>query len=147
MNTTTSITPNISEAELISGYRIEDLNSMKEAAIAIKKKYNKIKNVIIKGSHLINTSNTVSNEITDLFLNNNNEFIIYKKKRININLDKQIHGTGCAFSAVMAALLTKGINCKRALDETEIFVEKIIENYKIVPDNSKNKRIYITANI
>ncbi|MHB1665468.1 MAG: bifunctional hydroxymethylpyrimidine kinase/phosphomethylpyrimidine kinase, partial [bacterium] len=104
-----------------------------------------IKNVIIKGSHLINMANTANDEITDLFLNDNNEFIIYKKKRIN--LDKQIHGTGCAFSAMIAALLTKGINCKRALDETEIFVGKIIENYKIVPDNSKNKKIYITANI
>ncbi len=144
LNTATAVTPNISEAELISGYRIKDINSMKEAAIAIKKKYKKIKNVIIKGSHLINTANTVSDEITDLFLNNN-EFIIYKKKRIN--LDKQIHGTGCAFSATMAALLTKGMNCKKALDETEIFVGKIIQNYKIIPDNSKNKKIYITANI
>ncbi|MHB1694106.1 MAG: hydroxymethylpyrimidine/phosphomethylpyrimidine kinase [bacterium] len=145
LNTATAITPNISEAELISGHIIEDINSMKEAAITIKKKYNKIKNVIIKGSHLINMANTANDEITDLFLNDNNEFIIYKKKRIN--LDKQIHGTGCAFSAMIAALLTKGINCKRALDETEIFVGKIIENYKIVPDNSKNKKIYITANI
>jgi hydroxymethylpyrimidine/phosphomethylpyrimidine kinase len=169
LNIATVITPNINEAEIISGLEIKNVDCMKDAAAAIKNQYRCIKNIIIKGSHLrgsqsggITTdadfnnenrriNNAVRNgccedeEITDLLLTENNEFAIYKKRRIAI--DKQIHGTGCAFSAMMAALLTKGINPYDALNKTEIFVEKLINNYKIIPDNSKNKKIYITANI
>jgi hydroxymethylpyrimidine/phosphomethylpyrimidine kinase len=169
LNIATVITPNINEAEIISGLEIKNVDCMKDAAVAIKNQYRCIKNIIIKGSHLrgsqscgittdadFNNENRRSNdavqngccedeEITDLLFTENNEFAIYKKRRIVT--DKQIHGTGCAFSAMMAALLTKGINPYDALNKTEIFVEKLINNYKIIPDNSENKRIYITANI
>ncbi|RZD16781.1 MAG: hydroxymethylpyrimidine/phosphomethylpyrimidine kinase [Candidatus Acididesulfobacter guangdongensis] len=173
LNIATVITPNINEAEIISGLEIKNLDCMKDAAAAIKKQYRRIKNIIIKGSHLrgshsqyggitiddadYNNENRCINnavrsgycagdeEITDLLLTESNEFASYKKRRIIT--DKQIHGTGCAFSAMMAALLTKGINPYDALNKTEIFVEKLINNCKTIPDNSENKKIYITANI
>ncbi len=170
LNIATVITPNINEAEIISGLEIKNVDCMKDAAAAIKKQYRSIKNIIIKGSHLRSSescgitaddavfnneercvTNTVQRgycedeEITDLLLTESNEFAVYKKRRIVT--DKQIHGTGCAFSAMMAALLTKGVNPYDALNKTEIFVEQLINNYKIIPDNSENKKIYITANI
>jgi hydroxymethylpyrimidine/phosphomethylpyrimidine kinase len=171
LNIATVITPNINEAEIISGLEIKNVDCMKTAAAAIKKQYRCIKNVIIKGSHLrgsrhsgitmgavnnknrrISINNAVRSdscegdeEITDLLLTESNEFAAYKKRRIVT--DKQIHGTGCAFSAMMAALLTKGINPYDALNKTEIFVEKLLNNCQIIPDNSENKKIYITANI
>jgi hydroxymethylpyrimidine/phosphomethylpyrimidine kinase len=169
LNIATVITPNINEAEIISGLKIKNIDCMKDAAVAIKKQYRSIKNIIIKGSHLrgsqcnsmmVDTNfnnknrcihNAAQNdyreeeEIVDLLLTESNEFAAHKKRRIAV--DKEFHGTGCAFSAMMTALLTKGMLPYDALIKTEIFVEKIINNYKIIPDNSENKKNYITANI
>jgi hydroxymethylpyrimidine/phosphomethylpyrimidine kinase len=137
----TVITPNIFEAEILAEQTITDVNSMKTSAIAIKNKFPQIKNIIIKGSHL------GFNEIIDIALNSENErsFFIYKRERIKLN--KQMHGTGCAFSAALISFLSKGQKIDEALINTEKFVEKIIMDYKQIPDNDDNKQVYITSNI
>ncbi|MHB8231834.1 MAG: hydroxymethylpyrimidine/phosphomethylpyrimidine kinase [bacterium] len=139
----TVITPNTPEAELISGINIENLNGMKKASKIIRRKIPEIKNIIIKGSHISEKSS--ENKIFTVMLNSKNEFFIYESKRLEI--DKEIHGTGCAFSACLTALLAKGVKIEDALVETEKFVAKIISGFKKIPDNSPEKKIYITGNI
>ncbi len=138
-NIATAITPNIPEAELIAKKVIKNVDSMKTAALSIRRIFPQISSIVIKGSHLGN------DVITDIALDYNNEFFIYERKRIKMG--KEIHGTGCAFSAVLAAYLAKGANLNYALVKAETFVEKIISRYKFMPDNKTAGSVYITANV
>jgi hydroxymethylpyrimidine/phosphomethylpyrimidine kinase len=137
------ITPNVKEAELISGTEIKNLEEMKNAAKIIRKKFPEIKNILIKGSHINEESG--ENVIKNLLLNSKNEFYIYESKRINIG--KQVHGTGCAFSGCMASYLALGIKMESAVAETEKFISKILKDIKKIQDNSQEKINYITGNI
>lgn len=139
----TAITPNIREAELIAGINIEDLNGTEKAAKIIRRRFPEIKNIIIKGSHIPDKSD--ENIIFDIALNSKNEFFKCESKRLKV--DKEIHGTGCAFSACIASMLAKGAKIEDALVETEKFVSKIIRGLKKIPDNSPEKKVFITGNI
>lgn len=139
----TVITPNIYEAELISGINIKNLNGMKKAAKIIRKRIPEIKNIIIKGSHILEGTN--ENKIFNIILNSKNEFFINESKRRKT--DKQIHGTGCTFSACLTGMLANNIKIEEALRETDKFIAKIILGIKKIPDNTAEKKIYISANI
>lgn len=139
----TVITPNIKEAELISGEKIKDVSGMKKAAKSIKERIPGIKNVIIKGSHLGASMN--KDKIYNVGLNSENDFFVNETERIN--LDKEIHGTGCVFSAGLTSYLAKGLKIEEALVKTERLVSKLIAGYKEIPDNNEDKHIYITGNI
>lgn len=139
----TVITPNIKEAELISGIRIKDLREMKLAAKIIREKNTGIKNIIIKGSHISEKSG--EKKIFNVLLDSKNKFFISESKKLGIG--KEIHGTGCAFSACLTSLLARGIKVEDAFVETEKFVSKIIRGFKKIPDNTPEKKIYITGNI
>ena len=138
----TVITPNIKEAELIAEMEIKDLNGMKLAAKIIRKKNTGIKNIIIKGSHI---SESGGKKIFNIMLDSKNKFFVSETKKLS--LDKEIHGTGCAFSACLTSLLARGIEAENAFVETEKFVSKIIRDLKKIPDNTPEKKIYITGNI
>jgi hydroxymethylpyrimidine/phosphomethylpyrimidine kinase len=137
------ITPNIKEAELISGTEIKNLKEIKNAAKIIRKKFPDIKNIFIKGSHI--TEESEKNIIRNILLNSKNEFYIYESKRVNTG--KQVHGTGCAFSACLASYLALGMKIESAVAETEKFISKILKDMKKIEDNSPEKINYITGNI
>ncbi len=136
------ITPNIKEAELIAGTEIKNFEGMKNAAKIIRKKFPEIKNILIKGSHITEES---EENIKNLLLNSKNEFYIYESKRINIG--KQVHGTGCAFSGCLTSYLAFGMEIESAVAETEKFISKILKDIKKIQDNSPEKINYIAGNI
>jgi len=141
----TAITPNIKEAELISGTEIKNLEGMKNSAKIIRKKFPEIKNILIKGSHIIEIEKSDANKIFNIILDRNDNFFISETERLS--LDKEIHGTGCAFSACLVSLLAKGKEIEDSLTETEKFVSKIIRDFRKIQDNTSEKKIYITGNI
>lgn len=110
------VTPNIPEAEIMSNIKIEDLDSMKQAAQQIKELG--AAHVLIKGGHL------KGEEIVDLLLSNE-EFFTYKTKRIKT---KNNHGTGCTLSSAIAASLTQGNSLKEAVEIARDYVFKAIQN-------------------
>ncbi len=140
---TTVITPNIKEAELIAGININCLNEMEDAAKIIKKRFPEIKNIIIKGSHIFEKNNEAA--IKNIVLNSKGEFSVFKSKILHSG--KQIHGTGCAFSACIVSYLAAGFSIEDAVGKTEKFVSRIIRDFKKIPDNTSEKNIYITGNI
>ncbi|HJU13004.1 MAG TPA: bifunctional hydroxymethylpyrimidine kinase/phosphomethylpyrimidine kinase [Candidatus Nitrosotalea sp.] len=89
------ITPNVPEAERISGIMIRSMQDVREAALKI----NKIgaKNVVIKGGHMR------EGNVTDLLLENG-KFYQFSLKRIA----RESHGGGCLFSAALCANIAKG---------------------------------------
>ncbi len=98
------ITPNIPEAEILTGIKIENKRDMILAA-------NKIltlgaKNVLIKGGHL-KTKN-----VEDIFLNKSDFKIFINPRYKSINT----HGTGCTLSSAITTFLSCGKSIKKACE-------------------------------
>ena len=92
------ITPNIPEAEILTGVKIKSTKDMIQAG---KKIINLgAKNVLIKGGHLR------SNQMNDILLNKKMLKIFISKK----HKTKNTHGTGCTLSTAIATYLSCGKN-------------------------------------
>ncbi len=113
------ITPNIPEAEILTGTKILSIDDMKRAA-RILFRYG-AKNVLIKGGHL--------NEkiIKDVFLGKR-EFVVFKNKKIST---KNTHGTGCTLSSAIATYFSCGKSLKKSCELATKYVNNAInENLK-----------------
>jgi hydroxymethylpyrimidine kinase/phosphomethylpyrimidine kinase len=90
------ITPNIHEAEKLSGIKIKNENDIKKTALKIQKLG--AKNVVVKGGHFKNNDKV----IVDTILNERGKFALIKNPRMKI---VEMHGSGCNFSAALTAFL------------------------------------------
>ena len=98
----TVITPNIPEAEVLSGLKVETQEEMIVAAKAINEKYGCA--VLLKGGHQINDANDL--------LYRDGSYKWFNGKRIN---NTNTHGTGCTLSSAIASNLAKGENLDDAV--------------------------------
>ena len=89
------VTPNIPEAEVLTGYSIKDKKDMIKAAKKILNMGSK--NVLLKGGHLKNKM------IFDI-LATKQGIKIFKKRKIKT---KNTHGTGCTLSSALATCLSQ----------------------------------------
>ena len=92
------ITPNIPEAEILTGVKIKSTKDMIQAGKILINLG--AKNVLIKGGHL------KSNQMNDLLLNKKMLKIFISKK----HKTKNTHGTGCTLSTAIATYLSCGKN-------------------------------------
>ena len=104
------LTPNIPEAEMLAGIEIRTPADLHEAA----RRFVKLgaRAVVIKGGHLASDT-----DATDL-LYDGRSFVALKATRIPGNA----HGTGCAFSAAIAACLARGRDLEGAVRGAKQFV-------------------------
>lgn len=98
----TLVTPNIPEAEVLSGITVKTEKDMLTAAEIIHKKYKC--NVLCKGGHLADSANDL--------LYTGNDCIWFKGKKIN---NPNTHGTGCTLSSAVASNLAKGLDLKTSI--------------------------------
>ena len=98
----TVVTPNIPEAEELTRMELRRYRDIEEAARRIVALG--AKTVVIKGGHLKGPAN-------DLFFDGK-KFIALNAPRIR---SKNTHGTGCTFSAAIAAYLARGETLERAV--------------------------------
>lgn len=110
----TLITPNIPEAEKLSGLSINDEDDMKKAAEKLLD-YG-CEAVLVKGGHRIM-------DATDV-LYDGKEFTVYPGKKVDT---KNTHGTGCTLSSALAAFLAKGLTLKEAVKEAKTYMQGAIE--------------------
>ena len=103
----TVVTPNRFEAEKLADMEIKDLEDAKIAARTISEMGPKA--VVIKGGHLN------GEEAVDL-LYHNGEFKTFSAPRLNT---KTTHGTGCSFSAAIAAELAKKSDIEKAVEKAK----------------------------
>ncbi len=105
------ITPNVPEAEAISGKKIENEETLMDVGKMLREKYGGY--VIIKGGHLNGTDYLFGEEIHTVSLP---------------LLRKNMHGTGCVYSSTLLSKLVSGKTMEEAFRETRAFVQKEIEN-------------------
>ncbi len=111
----TMVTPNIPEAEFMSGIEINDIHDMGRAAQIIGEFGPNF--VLIKGGHMRGSS--------DDLLYNGRTMTIFEGKRIN---SKNTHGTGCSLSSAICANMAKGMDTILAVSEAKKYVETGIAN-------------------
>ena len=105
----TVITPNIPEAEVLSGMTIKTEDEMIKAAELIFNRFGCA--VLCKGGHQINDAN-------DLLFTSNGP-VWFKGKRID---NPNTHGTGCTLSSAIASNLAKGRSLEDAVKEAKDYI-------------------------
>jgi len=107
------VTPNLPEAEVLSGMAVSSREDMEEAARRIGKLGPR--QVLVKGGHL-------KGDAVDI-LWNGREVTVFQAPRVE---SSNTHGTGCTFSAAIAAGLAKGRPLGEAVREAKAYVTKAI---------------------
>jgi hydroxymethylpyrimidine/phosphomethylpyrimidine kinase len=108
-----AITPNIPEAQILTGDKLLSKKDMERAALILNKRY-KV-DVIITGGHL-------ENECSDLLFSNG-VLTWFSGKKVS----GQSHGTGCKFSSAIAANLALGYPLNECVQKAKAYVvERIL---------------------
>jgi len=103
------ITPNILEAQTLSGISIKNEEEMLKAAKTIYEEHGCA--VLLKGGHSVNDAN-------DLLYDNYKETWFYGKRIDNPNT----HGTGCTLSSAIAANLAKGYTLEESVQRSKDYI-------------------------
>ena len=109
------LTPNIPEAEKITGMKILSFGDMEAAARRIYTMG--AKTVVVKGGH------GVGDAVDVLF--DGKQICHFGTTRINT---KNTHGTGCTFSSAIAAGLAKGMSVREAVEKAKSYITTAIEH-------------------
>lgn len=105
----TVATPNIPEAQILSGRKIESKEDMMTAAKQIGDAYHC--GVLLKGGHSINDANDL--------LYTDGELLWFEGKRID---NPNTHGTGCTLSSAIAANLAKGYSLAESVQKAKEYI-------------------------
>ena len=105
----TLVTPNIPEAQVLSGLSIETKEDMIVAAKHIGDNYHCA--VLLKGGHSINDANDL--------LYANGELHWFEGKRID---NPNTHGTGCTLSSAIASNLAKGYTLSESVQRAKDYI-------------------------
>lgn len=110
------ITPNIPEAEILSGCKISSEQDFEQ--IAKKLSFNKSVSVLLKAGHLDNDC------LVDYFYNvEDNTITLLPSKRVRT---KNTHGTGCTLSSAFASALARGEDLTTASKSAKKYIEQAI---------------------
>lgn len=115
----TIVTPNLPEAEVLTGINVASFQEMHQAANAIADM--EAAAVLIKGGHYPQTNNCLP-ESVDLLLYQG-EFYEFSLQWIQTN---NTHGTGCTLSSAIAALLALGYQLPEAVIKAKEYVHSAV---------------------
>lgn len=107
------MTPNIPEAEVLSGMAVETKEDMLIAAKKIGDANHCA--VLLKGGHSINDANDLLYE--------NGRFQWFEGKRIH---NSNTHGTGCTLSSAIASNLAKGFTLAEAVRRAKDYISEAL---------------------
>ncbi len=114
----TIVTPNLPEAEVLAEMTIsseEDIHLAAQKIAALGPAY-----TVIKGGH-----HTDPDFATDYIFQQNQLLFTVQSRRVPT---QNTHGTGCTFSAAIAAGLAKKLSIKDAIIQAKAFIQAAIEN-------------------
>ena len=108
------VTPNIPEAEVLSGRKIVTSEDMIKAAALIGETYHCA--VLCKGGHQLNDANDL--------LWKEGGYRWFRGERIN---NPNTHGTGCTLSSAIASNLAKGYELESAVERAKKYISGALE--------------------
>ncbi len=103
------ITPNLIEAQHLTGRKIESKEDMRRAAEDLSQHYHG--SVLVKGGHLPDRS--------DDLLYHKGEYYWYEQPRID---NANTHGTGCTLSSAIACNLAKGLDVQESIANAKAYI-------------------------
>ena len=109
----TVVTPNIPEAEVLVGHKIEDMDGMRDAAKEIVALG--ARSVVVKGGHM-------EGPATDIMFDGS-DIKAFTSQRISTD---NTHGTGCTFASAIAAGLAKGNSVRDSVSDAKKYVTEAI---------------------
>jgi hydroxymethylpyrimidine/phosphomethylpyrimidine kinase len=110
------VTPNLPEAEVLLGQKIESFEDMQRAARSLAQFGSR--SVLIKGGHL---EGNISTDL--LYLTEEDRFVILEAERI---ASTNNHGTGCTLSSAIAAYMSKGSDIENAANKAKTYIHHAI---------------------
>ena len=108
------LTPNIPEAEVLSGTKIKTLSDMKDSCEILMTTGPKA--VLLKGGHL------EGNDLFDVLMCDEGEFV-YQSERIE---STNTHGTGCTLASAIAVGIANGLSIPDAVCQGRSYVRNAI---------------------
>jgi hydroxymethylpyrimidine kinase/phosphomethylpyrimidine kinase len=108
------VTPNVPEAERITGLRVRDREGMLGAARAMRGMGARA--VLVKGGHL-------EGDAVDVLLDEDGRVETFTAGRVETT---STHGTGCTLAAALAACLARGLNLEESVAAAKRFVTEAI---------------------
>ncbi|MCD8165521.1 MAG: bifunctional hydroxymethylpyrimidine kinase/phosphomethylpyrimidine kinase [Bacteroides sp.] len=121
MPLTDLITPNLDEAEVLTGKKITNLDEMKAAARSLLNYGSKW--VLVKGGHL------QGEIIYDVLQAQEGDPVIFTGDHIE---SKNVHGTGCTLSSSIATFLALGDSMPKAVEQAKAYITGAIRHGKDV---------------
>jgi hydroxymethylpyrimidine/phosphomethylpyrimidine kinase len=121
------LTPNIPEAERLTGLRVTDEEGMSRAARRLREMGARA--VLIKGGHLaiqgagVREPEADANSSVPDLLDEDGRVTIFRGERIETN---STHGTGCTLSAAIAACLGRGLSLQDSIGHAKRFVTEAL---------------------
>ena len=110
------ITPNLPEAEMLLGRKIEKQSEFRSIAKELAQKYQV--SVLLKAGHL-----TEDNLIDVLYDLEKSECVDLASKRVET---KNTHGTGCSLSSALASFLARGFDISDSAKKAKDFITESI---------------------
>jgi hydroxymethylpyrimidine/phosphomethylpyrimidine kinase len=108
------ITPNLAEASALAGFEVDSVSAMRRAAARLHEMGADA--VLVKGGHLS------GGEAIDVLLHDG-AYTEFPAARIET---RHRHGTGCAYSAAITALMACGLALPKAVERAKAFVTEAI---------------------
>lgn len=115
------LTPNVPEAEILAGMKIDSVDGMDRAAGAICREAKC--DVLVKGGHLDGATKT------DILYHDSKRAATYEARTVNT---RNTHGTGCTLSSAITAHLALGCGMTEAISRAKEYLYKALEAGKDV---------------
>ena len=111
------ITPNLDETKVLLGRDLKEPEDLRRAAYDLQAEFGCA--ALVKGGHLQGLS-----EAIDIFYDGKQELLLSAPFVRGVNT----HGTGCTYSAAIAAYLARGSSLSKAVASAKQFVTRAIQN-------------------
>ena len=123
------VTPNLPEAEVLTGRRVETLDDMRAAASALFDLG--ARHVVVKGGHRgqeqdgwVQDGQAQSTAPTDIYFDGKHFVELWAERIQTVHT----HGTGCTFSAAITALLARGMSVEEAVIGAKHYITEAIRH-------------------
>ena len=125
------VTPNIPEAERLSGFAIKSHTDMRAAAEVIKELGPAT--VLVKGGHRVSSLD----DAVDVLLNERGEFVEFRDDYVDVG---EVHGSGCTLSAAIASCLALGMSVEDGVGQAKKYVTDRIRALQKLPRSGHGAR-------